>query len=145
MKLSLSLAVGLLLAASPGASADTIGAAAPPVLAEGGALDGRIVNKARSCGPAYKGDARFDFRRSIDGMGAGTVKVRRGKKAAANLEPGTYDVRVYLYQRRAYRYITTRHLVVTGERWEAAFGCAPGSKEPGLKLTALPPRVARRR
>jgi hypothetical protein len=138
MKFALPLALGLLSgAAAPAAAGDAIGATAPPApIAGATASSGRVVNNASSCGAAFKGDARFEFRRSIDGMDAGTITVRPGKKAAASLEPGTYDVRVYLYQRRAYRYITTRHLNVTRDRWEASFGCV-GTRSASLTYRNL--------
>lgn len=139
MRLPLLLTVGLLVAVAP-ASAGTLAPPAPvpaPAASDGGqAVPGRVVHQAARCGKEYRGVARFDFRRTSDGMGAGTIKVRKGGKATASLVPGTYDVRIYTYQKKAFRYMTTRHLEVSSAGWVASFGCAKGSKQPHLKLAS---------
>ncbi|MEO8701770.1 MAG: hypothetical protein ABI867_17115 [Kofleriaceae bacterium] len=93
---------------------------------------GRMANKAGGCGTAWKRQIKVEFLANPAGTVVKSVEIPHMKNVDVEVPGGNYDVRVYVWNDKEYKFVLTSTNEVKKDGWNLGFGCPVGKSTPAV-------------
>ncbi|HEU0031855.1 MAG TPA: hypothetical protein VFQ53_14575 [Kofleriaceae bacterium] len=93
---------------------------------------GRFANKAGGCGRAWSRTIRVEFLISDDGSVVKQAQIDSSQNSDLELPGGKYDVRVYIWNDREWKFVLTSNHDIGKDGWTLGFGCPVGKSTPAI-------------